>query len=270
MILSSHIHPRFQDFRSWNSLALPWMGMGTGLHIDICLYLYLSYLWRRQRHNSWPNGRHSMSSGKAWHLPTTCKIYCCHNFFNQWFRDFIQIILFKQRVVFLPVFLLSAWCSLRCFLMPLPIHISAILHTQIPRFPIIKVVPQSGSLSIRHAVFTVVNIFIWQSIHKGLLLQKTCLRVFNKPYWRFKVIYYLNSFQNNFVRFINFSDTSCFRYAVFNTGRRRPHKIKVSWWILPIIPFQYVTINVSIFQVQWHHFPMKFFRNSSHWPSSTK
>ena len=60
IILSSHIHPPFQDFRSWNSLALPWMGMGTGLNINIILYLYLSYLWRRQRHNSWPSCRHSI------------------------------------------------------------------------------------------------------------------------------------------------------------------------------------------------------------------
>ena len=81
-----------------------------------------------------------MSSGKAWHLPKTYKIYCCHNFFNQWFRDFIQIILFKQRVVFLPVFLSPTWCSLRCFFMSVPIHIFAIPQTQVPRFPGIKIV----------------------------------------------------------------------------------------------------------------------------------
>ena len=193
-------------------------GNGDGLNINICLYLYLSYLWRRQRHNSWPNGRHSMSNGKAWHLPKTYKIYCCHNFFNQWFRDFIQIILFKQRVIFLPIFLLSAWCSLRCFLMPVPIHISAILHTQILRFPISKVVPQSGSLSIRHSKFTVVNIFIRQSVHKLLFLQHACLCIFNKPYWRFKIVYYFNSSHHYFICCINFSNARRFCYAVFNTG----------------------------------------------------
>ena len=173
------------------------MGMGTGLkiYIYICIYiyiyLYLSYLWRRQRHNSWPSGRHSMSSGKAWHLPKTYNIYCCHNFFNQWFRDFIQFILFKKRVVFRPCIFAIAWRPLRCFFMAVSIHTITIFFTKRSGCPSVQVSPEPCSFSVIKAILTIVSIKVWQVLHKLLLLQKPPLGIFYHPYSRVKVVDYL-------------------------------------------------------------------------------
>ena len=97
---------------------------------------------------------------------------------------FIQIILFKQSQNYsfrakYPYYyrVLSGG-----FLMPIPLHHSTILHTQTLWFSTIQVISQSGSDSIRHPIFTILNITKRQSIHKNLLFQKSSLGVFNKPY----------------------------------------------------------------------------------------
>ena len=179
-------------------------------------------------------------------------LYTFKTLFYQLSRNSVKLILFEKYSIFTPIafFLKKIRHPLsRCYMFSIS-YISTILFAQFFRPKIFKVVPQSGSFPVRHSVFAAINIIIFKLIHKQLPLQQSCLRIFNNEIFRFQVFYCLNCFQYNLICFINLSCSSRFRNAVFRAGRRSPDEIKIAYFIILVIPFQNVRINIGIFPIQ--------------------
>jgi hypothetical protein len=137
------------------------------------------------------------------------------------------------------------------------VHKQTISEAQRPRVPLGDVVPETGSLPIREAVFAIINVIEGSSVaHEGLVFEVARLGVFDGVVGGAQVVNNLQRPLCHGVRLFDFPNPFCLGSAVFGAGRRGPDEGKVSGRELPIVPVHDVCLDVRAHvPVKAHHLP---------------